>query len=94
MKTNTSWKRFVIVVALGVALSGVTTHPTVSKATDADLKAHSELSGRRIMPTESAQGVDVVTEWNRQAVTLTLLPASSSTPSKSSKRKSNNSRTK
>jgi len=36
MKTNTSWKRVVIVVALGAALSGVPAYPSVSEAIAAD----------------------------------------------------------
>ena len=40
MKTNTSWKKLVIVVGLGFTLFGVTAFPAVSEA-----MAHSELSG-------------------------------------------------
>jgi hypothetical protein len=72
MKTNTSWKRLVIVVALGVALSGVSTYPTVSQATAADPTAHADLSSRVMTTTQSAQAGDA----NQQAVT----PASALAP--------------
>ena len=90
MKTNTSWKRLVIVVTLGAALSGVPAYTAVSEAIAADRMTHSELSGgpatvtaRKLTadPGElSAQDNDAVTVWNRQAVTLTLLPASALAP--------------
>ncbi len=74
MRTNILWKRLVIVVALGVALSGVSTYPTVSKATAADPTAHSELSGRVMTATQSARASDVVSEGNQQAVTPAATP--------------------
>src|SRR6476660_7221862 len=45
MKTNRSWKRFLIIVTLGAALMGVPAFPTVSEAIAADPGARSELSG-------------------------------------------------
>ncbi|HXI89081.1 MAG TPA: kelch repeat-containing protein [Blastocatellia bacterium] len=45
MKTNTSWKRLVIVVGLGVTLFGVTAFPAVSEVIAVGALAHSELSG-------------------------------------------------
>ncbi len=76
MKTNASWNRLVIVVALGVALSGLPAYPTVGKAIAANPTAHSELSGYDMVTTPQAQAGDAVMEWNQQAVTLALLPAS------------------
>ncbi len=81
MKTNTSWKRLVIVVALGVALMGVPVYPAASEAIATDPVTHAELSGGVGNTfTLAAQASDVVREWNQQAVTLTLLPASALTP--------------
>jgi hypothetical protein len=99
MKTNTSWKRLVIVVALGVAISGVPAYTAVSKATVIDPMSRSELSNgpatgtapkptadgedvssRSMTQSLQAQASDTVTEWNQQAVTLTLLPASALSP--------------
>ena len=99
MKTNRSWKRLVIIVTLGAALSSVPAYPAISEAIAADPMARSELSGGRATVTAriltadprevsgqsvvtelSVQANDAVTEWNRQAVTLTLLPASALAP--------------
>src|SRR5688500_752080 len=92
MKTNTSWKRLMVVVALGVAVTGVPAYPSVSEALAADPMTRSEVmarkltadpgeaSGRGLMAAQSAQANDAVTEWNQQAVTLTLLPASALAP--------------
>ncbi|MFY9573661.1 MAG: vanadium-dependent haloperoxidase [Blastocatellia bacterium] len=98
MRTNTSWKRLVIVVTLGAALSGVPAYPAISGANAADpltrpewsggapvtareLTANPrEVSGRSLKTELSAQANDAITEWNRQAVTLTVLPASALTP--------------
>jgi hypothetical protein len=81
MKTNTSWKRVVMVVALGVALMGVPAYPLVSEAIAADPLTHSNLSGgSATLMARQAQAGDAVTEWNQQAVTLTLLPASALAP--------------
>src|ERR1044072_7781651 len=79
MKTNTSWNKLVIVVALGVALSGIPAFTAVGKAPAADPAAHSEWSGRGMLPTPQAQAGDAVSEWNQQAVTLALLPTSALT---------------
>ena len=67
MKTNTSWKRLVIVVALGIAISGVPICPAVSEALAADPMTFSELSGGPATG-QSVQANDAVTEWNHQAV--------------------------
>jgi hypothetical protein len=81
MKTNTSWKRVVIVIALGVALLGVPAYPLVSQAIATDPVTHAELSdGVGGAVTLAAQASDVVKEWNQQAVALTLLPASALSP--------------
>ena len=76
MKTKASRKRLMIVVALGIAFSGVFGCPGPGKTTAANPAGRSELSGAGLMTSQSAQAVDVVTEWNQQAITLTLLPAS------------------
>jgi hypothetical protein len=98
MKTNTSWKRVVIVVGLGAALSGVPAYPAVSKAIAGPMPhseysggpaiatprkvsgGHGDISSKRPMTEQSAQANDAITEWNLQAVTLTLLPASALAP--------------
>ena len=80
MNTKTSWKRFVIVVTLGVAFLGVPVYSAVSKANAADLMIHSELSGGPSVTAVSAPDNDAITVWNQQAVTLTLLPASALAP--------------
>ena len=71
MKTNTSWKGLVLVFALGVALSCVPAYTAHSKATPGGP------TGPQL--TTMAQANDVVTEWNQQAITLILLPASALT---------------
>ena len=79
MKTNTSWKRVLIVAGLGVALMGAPTRPAVSEA--AGPTNRSELSsGPAIMTTLSVPATDAITAWNRLAATLTVLPASSLAP--------------
>jgi membrane-associated phospholipid phosphatase len=79
MKTNTSWKRLVIVVALGVALLGVPVHPAVGEALAA--MTLSELSdGPATVTALSGQATDSVMEWNTQAVGQTVLPASALDP--------------
>ena len=70
MKTNTSWKRLVIVVGLGVALSGVPAYPAI-EAIAADPMTLSELSGGPATGL-SVQAGDPVTEWNQHAVGQTL----------------------
>src|SRR4029077_472868 len=57
-------------------LSGVPANVTAQKLT-AD---PGELSGRSVMTEMSVQPNSAVTEWNRQAVTLTVLPASALAP--------------
>ena len=71
MKANTSWKSLVILVALGVALSCVPAY-RASNSTSVGPTAHPQL-------TTMAEANDVVTEWNQQALTLILLPASALT---------------
>jgi hypothetical protein len=81
MKTNGSCKRFVIVVALGAALLCVPAYQAVGNAIAADPMSRSELSGGpTTVKALSAQDNEAVTEWNREAVTLTLLPASALAP--------------
>src|SRR5215813_7995007 len=71
MKTNTSLKSLVILVALGVALSCVPAY-RASNSTSVGPTAHPEL-------TTMSEANDVVIEWNQQALTLVLLPASALT---------------
>ena len=73
MKTNTSRKRLNVIVALGVLLSSLLAYSAVSEAIPTDSVSRSELS------VQAAQNSDVVTEWNQQAITLALLPASALT---------------
>jgi len=81
MQTNTSWKRLVMVVALGVALSNVPAYPSVSEANAADPMTHSELSGGPASVTAlPAQVNDAVTESNQDAVGQRLLSASALAP--------------
>ncbi|HSE97844.1 MAG TPA: vanadium-dependent haloperoxidase [Blastocatellia bacterium] len=70
METNTSWKRLMIVVSLGVALSGVSAYPTDS--TDSTAIAYSELTSASPMVASPSQSIDPVTEWNQHAVSFTL----------------------
>jgi hypothetical protein len=71
MKINTSWRTTVIVVALGVSLLGVPTYPA---AVDKALAASTPVTASSVPDT------DAITEWNRQAVALTVLPASALSP--------------
>ncbi len=73
MKTNTSWKNLIVGVALGAFLSSLHACSAVSEATPEGTMSRSELS------VQVAQDSNVVTEWNQQAVTLALLPASALT---------------
>jgi hypothetical protein len=73
MKTNISWKKLIVLVAVGAFLSSPHASSAVSEATAADTESRSELS------VQAAQHVNVVTEWNQQAITLALLPASALT---------------
>src|SRR5258705_4329247 len=70
MKTNTSWKTLIVIVGLGALLSTLHPYSAVGEATPADTVTPSELS------VQAAQDSNVVTEWNQQAITLALLPAS------------------
>ena len=81
MKTNTSWKGRVIVVALGIALLGVPICPAVSKPIAADPMTLSDSSGRPANVTEqSVQASDSVAESNQNAVEQTLLSESAVAP--------------
>ena len=79
MKTNTSWKRLVIVIALGIALAGVSICPAVSKAIAAGPITHSESSGGTASVL-SAQASDAVTESNQDAAGQSLLSESALAP--------------
>src|SRR5215813_13830257 len=72
MKTRTSWKKLIVMVALGAFLS-LHAHSTVCEVAPPDTVSRSELS------VQSTQDSNVVTEWNQQALTLALLPASALT---------------
>ena len=80
MKVKTRSTGFVIAISLGIALSCVRAYPSGSEATAANPTAHSELSGAPTMTALPAQASDAVTEWNQEAVRLTLLPASALSP--------------
>ena len=73
MKTNTSWKKLIVIVALGALLSSLHAYSAGCEAIPTDTVSRSELS------VQAAQDSNVVTEWNQQAVTLALLPASALT---------------
>ena len=79
MKTSTSWNSLVILVFLATALVGGPGYPAVSEATATASHARSESAGTSIFTAQLTQATDVVTEWNQQALTLTLLPASALT---------------
>ena len=79
MKSKASQKKLMIVVALGIAFSCVLACPGPSETTAANCAGRLGLPGPTSMTAQSAQAVDVVTEWNQQAVTLALLPASALT---------------
>jgi hypothetical protein len=80
MKVKTRSIGFVITISLGVALSCARAYPSGSEATAANPIAHSALSGAPTMMALPAQVSDTVTEWNQEAVRLTLLPASALAP--------------
>ncbi|HZM86677.1 MAG TPA: vanadium-dependent haloperoxidase [Blastocatellia bacterium] len=82
MKTNTSWKRVVIVVALGAALSGVPAYPSVSEAIAADpllISNPGAVASGSSMPLQPQSSYEV-TEWTQQAVTLASFPQSDPAP--------------
>ena len=79
MKTSTSWKSLVILVFLATALAGGPGYPAVSEATATGSHTRSESAGVSMFTTQSAPTGDVVSEWNQQALTLALLPASALT---------------
>src|SRR5262249_11276269 len=70
MKTHTTWTKLIVIVALGAFLSSLPAYSAVNEATPADTVSHSESF------VQTAQEGNVVTEWNQQAITLALLPAS------------------
>ncbi|HET9530851.1 MAG TPA: hypothetical protein VFQ92_10890, partial [Blastocatellia bacterium] len=63
MKTNTSWKRLMSVIGLGVALSGVPAYPTGNEASAAS---------PAVSAAPQTEASDAVTEWNLHAVSFTL----------------------
>lgn len=69
MKTNTSLKRLVIVVALGLALSGVPICPAVSKPIAADpitlSESNQDAVGQTLSPSSALAPVNQVLEWNQ-----------------------------
>ena len=73
MKTNTSWKKLIVIVALGALLASLHAYSAGCEAIPTDTVSRSELS------VQAEQDSNVVTEWNQQAVTLALLPASALT---------------
>src|SRR5262245_33083873 len=73
MKTNTSWKNLIVIVALGAFISSLHGYSAVSDAARSNTVSRSELS------VQAAQDSNIVTEWNQQAITLALLPASALT---------------
>src|SRR5215510_4345372 len=73
MKTNNWWRKLIVIVALGAFVSSLHAYSAVGGATPAETVSSSELS------LQAAQDSDVVTEWNQQAITLALLPASALT---------------
>ena len=93
MKLSSSGKTLLIVIAIGVALSGVHAYPAATGAIAGGLTTRFESSSRPSPVTESNKAIDqnpmteiaalsnaVVTEWNQHAVALTLLPASALSP--------------
>jgi len=72
MKTNTSWRTFIIVVGLVVTLSGIPAYPSVSRAMAADptiIADREEASGGSAMTTPRPQAdlasANQVLEWNQ-----------------------------
>jgi len=81
MKANTSMKRIVIVVALGIALSGFSIGPSVSRATAADPITLSGSSGYAASVTvPSAQASDAVAEGSQESVSQTSSETSALAP--------------
>jgi hypothetical protein len=79
MKSKASQNKLMIVVGLGIAFWCVLACAAPSKTTAAHSAGRSGLPDATLMTAQSTQPVDVVTEWNQQAITLTLLPASALT---------------
>ncbi len=79
MKIRTS-RRITVAISFGAMLLAVTAYAAVCEAMGGNSGA---LSGLCSGPTRTAQSTDsgeVIMEWNQQAVTLTLLPASALAP--------------
>src|SRR5262245_26061795 len=74
MKFNNSWKKLMVILGLGAVLSGLPAYSATTVAPPAGTMGPSEWYA------QSAQDSDVVTEWNQQAVALTLSPASALAP--------------
>lgn len=64
MKTITLWKRVLIIIALGVALSGLPAHTAVN---------HTIAGGPAALAAPAAQPSDAVTVWNQEAVRVMFL---------------------
>ena len=87
MKVKTLSRGLVIAISLGALLLGGIAHSAVGEACRAGEMVRPELSAGRAAvvvrdPNAAlpAQLSDAVTEWNQEAVRLTLLPASSLSP--------------
>src|SRR5688572_8902892 len=87
MKVKTRSRRLVIAISVAVVLLGVTPYSAVSEACRAGKMARPALSGGRAAVTMRnlkvalpTQVSDAVTEWNEEAVRLTLLPSSALSP--------------
>ena len=79
MNNGTLWKRSVIAISLAVTVAGASCYQGAGNVTAANPKRGSDVAGSVIQSAESAQAA-VISEWNQQAVTLTLLPASALAP--------------
>ncbi|HEU4390983.1 MAG TPA: vanadium-dependent haloperoxidase [Blastocatellia bacterium] len=83
MKSSTLSKSLVIPVFLATAFAGGAGYSAVSEATATRPRAtphvRSEAAGASMFTAQITRASDVVTEWNQQAITLTLLPASALT---------------
>ena len=84
MKTDTAWRRLVIIITLGVALVVallvVPAYPTVSEASAARALTRLELPGGDPVMAAAVNDSAAVLTWNQKAVELTLLPASGLAP--------------
>ena len=78
MRVKTLMKSLVLTLSLGIALSMISVYPLLN-ASCAVPKTHLSLPVTR-SATHPAQAVDVVVEWNQQAVALTLRPTPALAP--------------